>query len=66
VETLEDRFEWMTDPTTAATTHQLLSTAYLHGYLAYIQNLRAEHHWTRYTADLEYAAWLETQRPSTP
>ncbi|WP_086560979.1 hypothetical protein [Streptomyces africanus] len=62
VETLEDRYEWMTDPTTARTARQLLSTAYLHGYRAFIEDLAAEKHWKRYIANTEYAAWLEATR----
>ena len=58
-DTLEDRFEWMTDPTVALHTGQLLSTAYLQGYKALIEDLRGEQAWTRYQAGLEYAAWLE-------
>ncbi|WP_086732726.1 hypothetical protein [Streptomyces glaucescens] len=62
VETLEDRYEWMTDPTTAHNTRQLLSTAYLQGYRALIDDIRAEQHWNRYLIGIEYAAWLEASR----
>lgn len=62
VETLEDRFEWMTDPTAAHTVGQLVSTAYLRGYQALIEDLRAERHWRRHVANTEYAAWLENSR----
>lgn len=58
-DTLEDRFEWMTDPTIPQTTTQLLSTAYLDGYQALIEDLRAEQHFNRYMVGVEYAAWLE-------
>ncbi|MFD1278057.1 hypothetical protein [Streptomyces kaempferi] len=57
-DTLEDRFEWMTDPTIPQTIRQLLSTAYLAGYRALIEDLRADQHFTRYMAGVEYAAWL--------
>lgn len=60
IQTLEDRFQWMTDPILAHTTSQLLSTAYLHGYLALIEDLRAERHAIRYYADIQYAAWQAT------
>jgi hypothetical protein len=58
-DTLEDRFEWMTDPTVPQNTRQLLSTAYLTGYQAFIQDLRAEQHFARHTANRSYTAWLE-------
>ncbi|MFE1451929.1 hypothetical protein [Streptomyces olivaceoviridis] len=58
-DTLEDRYEWMSDPTQAQNTGQLISTAYLSGYMAYIQDLRAEQYATRLRADNEHAAWLE-------
>lgn len=61
-DTLDDRFEWMTEPTIPQTTRQLLSTAYLAGYKALIEDLRAEQHFTRYMAGVEYAAWLEATR----
>ena len=59
VDTLEDRFEWMTDPTVPQHTGQLVSTAYLAGYQALIQDLRAEQYATRYRANTEFAAWLK-------
>jgi hypothetical protein len=61
-DTLEDRFEWMSDPTVAHTQSQLLPTAYLAGYRALIEDLRAEQHFTRYIANTEYAAWMENSR----
>ncbi|MCF0086644.1 MULTISPECIES: hypothetical protein [unclassified Streptomyces] len=57
-DTLEDRYEWMTDPTVPQHTGQLVSTAYLIGYKAYIQDLRAAQYATRYRAELDYQAWL--------
>ncbi|MFI8792619.1 hypothetical protein [Streptomyces sp. NPDC055105] len=60
-DTLDDRFDWMTDPTQAQTTRQLLSTGYLAGYQALIQDLRADQHFTRYIANTGYAAWLEAK-----
>ena len=62
-DTLEDRFEWMTDPTVPATTRQLISTAYLAGYKAFIQDLRAEQYATRHRAHTEFAAWLKAHCP---
>ena len=59
-DTLEDRFEWMTDPTLAQNTSQLLSTAYLHGYRALIEDLRAEQSAVRCYADVQYTAWQAT------
>ncbi|WP_309031329.1 hypothetical protein [Streptomyces alfalfae] len=57
-ETLEDRYHWMTDPTLPSTTRQLISTAYLTGYRAFIQDLRAEQYALRIAAEYNYAAWL--------
>lgn len=62
LDTLEDRVEWMTDPTTAHTVQQLIPTAYIQGYLAHIHDERAGQHWDRYLANSEYAAWLEATR----
>lgn len=60
-ETLEDRYDWMTDPTVPVNTRQLVSTAYLTGYRAYIEDLRAERHYTRLTADRAFTAWSKAR-----
>ncbi|CAL9668477.1 hypothetical protein SUDANB145_07286 (plasmid) [Streptomyces sp. enrichment culture] len=66
-DTLEDRYHWMTDPTLPTSTRQLVSTAYLTGYLAFIQDLRAEQYTRRLAAEYDYAAWLtHQQRHSRP
>lgn len=57
-ETLEDRYHWMTDPTIPTHTRQLISTAYLTGYRAYIEDLRAEQYAIRHAADHDYTTWL--------
>lgn len=58
-DTLEDRYEWMTDPTIAQNARQLISNAYLQGYRAFIEDLRAEQHGNLHRAGLQYTAWLQ-------
>ncbi|WP_093803940.1 hypothetical protein [Streptomyces sp. Wb2n-11] len=57
LETLETRYEWMADPTSAYAADQLVSSGYIDGYLAYIQDVRAGQVYATLVAARDYAAW---------